>query len=87
MQASREEALAGDGQKGCCYSQGCQSLDQKADILVFAIMLAEPRVERREKKAICLRQVKTQNSIHPQLIKDESLSRLQESSNYPLRNV
>ena len=49
MQASREEALAGDGQKGCCYSQGCQSLDQKADILVFAIMLAEPRVERREK--------------------------------------
>jgi len=50
MQASREEALAGDGQKGCCYSQGCQSLDQKADILVFAIMLAEPRVERREKK-------------------------------------
>jgi len=55
MQESREEALAGDGQKGCCYSQGCQLLDQKADILVFAIILTEPRVERsKKKKAICL---------------------------------
>jgi len=30
-------------------------LDQKADILVFAIILTEPRVERsKKKKAICL---------------------------------
>jgi predicted DNA-binding WGR domain protein len=40
---SLERRLARDGQKGCCYSQGCRSLDQRADIQVFAIILTEVR--------------------------------------------
>jgi len=68
MQASREEALAGDvARRDAATARVVNCWTRKQIFWFFAIILTEPRVERSKKKKrlYAWERVKTQNSIHP----------------------